>query len=83
VVTSRQLREEARICRELMRDIKDRRSIAMFRDRAEQLERSAAALEPSEPAVAGGPVAACRPAHRPGGPPPRVLDRSEAVKRSD
>jgi hypothetical protein len=45
VVTPRQLREEAGICRALMREIKDLPSLAMFRERAEQLERCAAAFE--------------------------------------
>jgi hypothetical protein len=40
-----QLREEAAICRDLAREIKDPASIAMFLDRARQLEARALAIE--------------------------------------
>jgi hypothetical protein len=43
----RQLREEAAICRELAREIRDPPSIAMFLARAAQLEARANALEAS------------------------------------
>jgi hypothetical protein len=45
VVTARELREEARVCRELAREIKDKPSIEMLRERADLLERRAAAIE--------------------------------------
>jgi hypothetical protein len=45
VDTCRELREEAAICRDLAREIDDPASIAMFLDRAEQLEARAAAIE--------------------------------------
>ncbi len=45
---SRKLREEAAVCRELAREIKDPASVAMFLDRAAQLEDRAAAIERSE-----------------------------------
>ncbi len=40
-----QLREEAAICRDLAREIKDPASVAMFLDRAQQLEARAMAIE--------------------------------------
>ena len=43
--TCRELREEAAICRGLAREIDDPASIAMFLDRADQLEARAAAIE--------------------------------------
>jgi hypothetical protein len=55
----RQLREEARTCRALASEIKDPAGIAMLLERAEQLERRAAADEKSEDPpkpVAGAPV---------------------------
>ena len=48
MVSPRQLREEARTCRELASEIKDPAGIAMMLERAEQLERRAAAEEKSE-----------------------------------
>ncbi len=56
----RKLREEAAICRDLARETHDPASIAMFLDRAEQLETRAAAIEagcspqPGAMAPAGG-----------------------------
>jgi hypothetical protein len=44
VATPSQLRDEAAVCRQLAREIKDPSSAAMFDDRAEQLELRAAAL---------------------------------------
>lgn len=49
MATPRQFREEATICRELMREIADPASIEMLRDRAEMLERRAAQLEAATP----------------------------------
>jgi hypothetical protein len=45
VVTLRELREEARLCRELIHEIDDPLSVEMLRDRAEQLERQAAQMD--------------------------------------
>ena len=45
MVTPRQLREEARICRVIAREITDPAGIAMLRDRADELDRQAAAIE--------------------------------------
>jgi hypothetical protein len=49
VDTPSTLREEARVCRELMREITDLASIGMLRDRAQLLEQRAAALERRAP----------------------------------
>ena len=42
---SRALREEAAVCRELAREVKDAASVAMFFDRAAKLEARARAIE--------------------------------------
>jgi hypothetical protein len=61
VVSPGRLRAEARICREIAREISDPAGRAMMRDRAVDLERRAASLEQytasaSEPVAAGIPA---------------------------
>jgi hypothetical protein len=81
VVTPRQLRDEARTCRALASEIKDPAGIAMMLERAEQLERRAAAQEKSgdPPKPVLGTAAEILALRR----PPRAATRQEPNRRTD